>query len=90
MGINIVKQVKELGVLVTSCKSLIEDALKIVGVYIYAAINNRLPTVWPREFRTKFNKDRPLDIKLNGTDSKVYLTVPVSVLLSLHVIPMAA
>lgn len=75
--INFVVQVKELGVLVTSCKSLIQDALKIVGVFTYAANNDRLPAVWSREFRTKFNKDRPLNIKLNGTDSMVYLTVRI-------------
>ncbi|XP_062409009.1 5'-3' exonuclease PLD3 [Sardina pilchardus] len=67
-------QVKELGAVVYDCGCLAEDLGKIFEAYWYLGQKESIPSPWPSEFSTSYNKDRPMELKLNATDSRVYLS----------------
>lgn len=68
-------QVKELGAVVYDCGCLAEDLDKIFEAYWYLGQKESVPIQWPSEFSTSYNKDTPMELQLNGTDSLVYLSV---------------
>ncbi|XP_062329630.1 5'-3' exonuclease PLD3 [Osmerus eperlanus] len=68
-------QVKELGVVVYNCSCLADDLAKIFEAYWYLGQSDKpVPAPWPSSFSTSYNKDTPLQLPLNGTDSRVYLS----------------
>lgn len=68
-------QVKELGVVVYNCSCLAEDLGKIFEAYWYLGQSGKtIPAPWPASYSTTYNKDTPLKLPLNGTDSRVYLS----------------
>lgn len=68
-------QVKELGVVVYNCSCLAEDLGKIFEAYWYMGQSDKtIPAPWPSSYSTTYNKDTPLKLPLNGTDSRVYLS----------------
>ncbi|KAM9481392.1 5'-3' exonuclease PLD3 [Clarias gariepinus] len=67
-------QVKELGTVVYDCKCLAEDLGKIFEAYWFLGRSKTVPAPWPSQFSTAFNKDTPMQLPINGTDSKVYLS----------------
>ncbi|CAL8352566.1 unnamed protein product [Lota lota] len=68
-------QVKELGAVVYNCSCLAEDLGKIFEAYWFLGQSGQqIPTPWPSSFSTAYNKDTPLQLPLNGTQSSVYLS----------------
>ncbi|XP_034557658.1 5'-3' exonuclease PLD3 [Notolabrus celidotus] len=67
-------QVKELGVVVYNCSCLAEDLEKIFEAYWFMGESQSIPSPWPARFSTLYNKDTPLQLPLNDTQSNVYLS----------------
>ncbi|XP_078090118.1 5'-3' exonuclease PLD3 isoform X2 [Mustelus asterias] len=68
-------QVKELGAVVYNCSCLANDFSKIFEAYwILGLPNATIPSPWPSFYSTNFNKETPLEVKLNGTATKMYLS----------------
>ncbi|XP_060114324.1 5'-3' exonuclease PLD3 [Heteronotia binoei] len=68
-------QVKELGVAIYNCSCLAQDLGKLFEVYWALGLPNAtLPSPWPANFSTPYNKETPLALQLNGTDAGVYLS----------------
>ncbi|XP_067847772.1 5'-3' exonuclease PLD3 isoform X2 [Heptranchias perlo] len=68
-------QVKELGAVVYNCSCLANDFSKIFEAYwSLGQPNATIPSPWPSSYSTKFNKETPLEIKLNGTAAKTYFS----------------
>lgn len=68
-------QVKELGAVVYDCKCLADDLGKIFEAYWFLGESKTIPAPWPSQYTTDFNKDTPMQLPVNGTDSRVYLSV---------------
>ncbi|XP_066494730.1 5'-3' exonuclease PLD3 [Tiliqua scincoides] len=68
-------QVKELGVAVYNCSCLAQDLGKMFEVYWALGLPNAtIPSPWPERFSTTYNKERPLELTLNGSKAGVYLS----------------
>lgn len=67
-------QVKELGAVVYDCGCLAEDLGKIFEAYWYLNQTETVPAHWPSKYSTLYNKNTPMQMLLNGTDSSVYLS----------------
>lgn len=68
-------QVKELGAVVYNCSCLAEDLGKIFEAYWFLGQSGaKIPSPWPSNFSTVYNKDTPLQLPLNSTQSSVYLS----------------
>ncbi|KAI4883034.1 hypothetical protein NFI96_017795 [Prochilodus magdalenae] len=67
-------QVKELGAVVYDCSCLAKDLDKIFEAYWFLGQSATVPTPWPSQYSTAYNKDTPMQLSLNGTDSSVYLS----------------
>jgi phospholipase D3/4 len=68
-------QVKELGATLKDCPPLARDLDKIFEVYWYLGQNDsKIPEEWPQYLSTDINLDNPLQLKLNGIPSEVYIT----------------
>ncbi|XP_017321207.1 5'-3' exonuclease PLD3 [Ictalurus punctatus] len=67
-------QVKELGAVVYDCKCLADDLGKIFEAYWFLGESKTIPAPWPSQYATAFNKDTPMQLPINGTDSRVYLS----------------
>uniref|UniRef100_A0A8C1BZW3 5'-3' exonuclease PLD3 n=1 Tax=Cyprinus carpio carpio TaxID=630221 RepID=A0A8C1BZW3_CYPCA len=67
-------QVKELGAVVYDCSCLAEDLGKIFEAYWYLNQTKTVPAHWPKKYSTLYNKDTPMQLSLNGTDTSVYLS----------------
>ncbi|KAK2164997.1 hypothetical protein LSH36_56g01004 [Paralvinella palmiformis] len=69
-------QVKELGVVISNCPCLAADIQKIFDVYWYLGQQPPvpLPRSWPAKWSTKYNKDTPVQVTLNGRKSEVYFS----------------
>uniref|UniRef100_A0A8C8VQZ9 5'-3' exonuclease PLD3 n=1 Tax=Pelusios castaneus TaxID=367368 RepID=A0A8C8VQZ9_9SAUR len=68
-------QVKELGAAVYNCSCLAQDLGKMFEAYWFLGLPDAsIPSPWPANYSTTFNKETPLEVKLNGTDASVYLS----------------
>ncbi|XP_030073670.1 5'-3' exonuclease PLD3 [Microcaecilia unicolor] len=68
-------QVKELGATVYNCSCLVKDLQKIFQAYWALGVPNAsIPSPWPEEYSTSYNKDTPLAVTLNSTSSQIYLS----------------
>ncbi|KAM8952289.1 5'-3' exonuclease PLD3 [Pelodytes ibericus] len=68
-------QVKELGSAIYNCSCLAQDLEKIFEVYWALGIPNAsIPSPWPANYSTAYNKDTPMEVTLNNTVSHVYLS----------------
>ncbi|XP_022049843.1 5'-3' exonuclease PLD3 [Acanthochromis polyacanthus] len=67
-------QVKELGAVVYNCSCLAADLGKIFEAYWFLGKSKSIPSPWPVNFSTLYNKDTPLQLPLNNTPSDVYLS----------------
>ncbi|KAM4696663.1 5'-3' exonuclease PLD3 [Rhinophrynus dorsalis] len=68
-------QVKELGSTIYNCSCLAQDLQKIFEVYWTLGVPNAtIPPSWPTNYSTPYNKDTPMEVTLNGTASRVYLS----------------
>ncbi|TSR87307.1 Phospholipase D3 [Bagarius yarrelli] len=67
-------QVKELGAVVYDCECLADDLQKIFEAYWFLGNSKTIPAPWPSQYATDFNKDTPMQLPINGTDSRVYLS----------------
>ena len=59
-----------MGILVTNCPALAEDAANLFDVYWHLGGTNHVPKNWPNTFSTKINLDSPLAVK-NSIDGQV-------------------
>ncbi|CAG2171811.1 unnamed protein product, partial [Oppiella nova] len=67
--------VKEMGVVLTDCQPLANDLSKIFEVYWYLGEPNAtIPTQWPQELSTNYNKSNPLSIPINQLDYDVFMS----------------
>ena len=70
-----VEQVKELGAVVENCSCVTADVAKIFSVYWYLGVpHTPIPPDWPAD-KTSFNKETPMKVLLNATESLLYLSV---------------
>lgn len=68
-------QVKELGATVYNCSCMVQDLQKLFEAYwSLGAPGATVPSPWPSNYSTTYNKDTPLEVELNGTSSDVYLS----------------
>ncbi|XP_069602868.1 5'-3' exonuclease PLD3 [Ranitomeya imitator] len=68
-------QVKELGSTVYNCTCLAQDLEKIFEAYwVLGEANATIPSPWPDTFSTIYNKETPMEVSLNSTESHVYLS----------------
>lgn len=67
-------QVKELGTAIYNCSCLAADLGKIFEAYWFLGDSQSVPSPWPDRFTTLYNKDTPLQLPLNNTPSRVYLS----------------
>ncbi|XP_042295682.1 5'-3' exonuclease PLD3 [Sceloporus undulatus] len=68
-------QVKELGVAVYNCSCLAQDLGKMFEAYWALGLPNAtIPSPWPANYSTTYNKETPLELQLNGTDAGVYFS----------------
>ncbi|XP_077174793.1 5'-3' exonuclease PLD3 isoform X2 [Paroedura picta] len=68
-------QVKELGVAIYNCSCLAQDLGKLFEVYWALGLPNAtIPSPWPANFSTPYNKETPLALRLNDTEAGVYLS----------------
>ncbi|XP_070620883.1 5'-3' exonuclease PLD3 [Erythrolamprus reginae] len=68
-------QVKELGVAVYNCSCLAQDLGKMFEVYWTLGLPNAtIPSPWPANYSTPYNKETPLELELNGTAAAVYFS----------------
>lgn len=66
---------KELGTAIYNCSCLAADLGKIFEAYWFLGDSQSVPSPWPDRFTTLYNKDTPLQLPLNNTPSRVYLSV---------------
>ncbi|XP_062861087.1 5'-3' exonuclease PLD3, partial [Trichomycterus rosablanca] len=67
-------QVKELGAVVYDCSCLAKDLEKIFEAYWFLGESQTIPVPWPSQYATAFNKDTPMQLSINNTDARVYLS----------------
>ncbi|KAG8143733.1 putative Phospholipase D3-like protein [Naja naja] len=68
-------QVKELGAAVYNCSCLAQDLGKMFEVYWTLGLPNAtIPSPWPANYSTTYNKETPLELKLNGTEAAIYFS----------------
>nr|XP_060639662.1 5'-3' exonuclease PLD3 [Anolis sagrei ordinatus] len=68
-------QVKELGVAVYNCSCLAQDLGKMFEAYWALGLPNAtIPSPWPANFSTAYNKETPLALQFNGTDAGVFFS----------------
>ncbi|CAI9557573.1 unnamed protein product [Staurois parvus] len=68
-------QVKELGSAVYNCSCLAQDLEKIFDAYWTLGTSNAtIPSPWPDKFSTIYNKDTPMEMIVNNTQTLVYLS----------------
>lgn len=61
---------------VYNCSCLARDLGKLFEVYwALGSPNATIPSPWPANFSTPYNKEAPLGLQLNGTQAGVYLSV---------------
>ena len=61
--------------MVYDCACLAEDLGKIFEAYWYLGETESIPSPWPSDYNTAYNKDTPMELQLSGTDSLVYFSV---------------
>ena len=72
--------------MVKNCLCITEDMAKIFEVYWYLGVpHTPLPPAWPAKYSTAFNKDAPMKVFLNATNSSVYVSVRSFFLRQLHI-----
>ncbi|XP_033014398.1 phospholipase D3 [Lacerta agilis] len=68
-------QVKELGMAVYNCSCLAQDLGKMFEAYWALGLPNAtIPSPWPANYSTSYNKETPLELELNGTEAGVYFS----------------
>lgn len=68
-------QVKELSAIVKDCPCYGEDLAKIFQVYWdLGQPDAEIPSHWPSSLSTNFNKDSPLKLMMNNTETETYLS----------------
>lgn len=65
-------QVKELGIYVQNCSCLADDISKIFGIYWYLGAKKKIPSTWPANLTTKFNKDSPMKMIIANSSVNIY------------------
>lgn len=82
---------KELGAAVYNCSCLAQDLGKMFEAYWALGLpNTTIPSPWPANYSTTYNKETPLDLELNGTEAAVYFSVRTCVWTRLSALLQAA
>nr|XP_033808924.1 phospholipase D4 [Geotrypetes seraphini] len=72
-------QVKELGAVIYNCSCLAKDLLKTFNTYWDLGFPSAsIPSPWPDNYSTDINQSQPMELKFNGTFSKVYFSASPS------------
>ena len=68
-------QVKEMGLILSNCEALAQDLSKIFEIYWYLGEPNAtIPSFWPKELSTEYNRSHPMSVSLNDSDYNVFLS----------------
>lgn len=66
-------QVKEMGIYIKNCSCLVNDIGKIFDVYWMLGLPNAVvPSQWPDNVTTTFNKATPLPMSINSSNISIY------------------
>ncbi|XP_049591108.1 inactive phospholipase D5 isoform X1 [Syngnathus scovelli] len=65
---------KELGVLVYNCSCLALDLHRVFNVYWGLQYKEFVPSFWSKRLFAIFNKDSPLELTLNSTEARAYIS----------------
>uniref|UniRef100_A0A3Q2YTV3 PLD phosphodiesterase domain-containing protein n=1 Tax=Hippocampus comes TaxID=109280 RepID=A0A3Q2YTV3_HIPCM len=65
---------KELGVLVYNCSCLALDLHRVFNIYWGLQYKDFIPSFWSKRLFAIFNKDSPLELALNGTKARAYVS----------------
>lgn len=69
-------QVKEMGAVVYNCSCLTADMSKLFAVYWeMGKPGAKIPSEWDHNLATTYNKDEPMKLDLNSTNSHAYISV---------------
>ncbi|VDK37857.1 unnamed protein product [Taenia asiatica] len=69
-------QVKEMGVLLRFCRTLVADLSKIIGALDYIARSDVVfPIKWGPEYTTIYNRSNPMHLMMNGIPAEVYFSM---------------
>lgn len=68
-------QVKEMGIYIQNCSCVVDDIAKIFDVYwMLGEPDAMIPSKWPDNLATPYNKDSPMDLSVNGSDTELYIS----------------
>ncbi|APG58372.1 phospholipase-D-like protein K4 [BeAn 58058 virus] len=68
-------QVKELGITIYNNSCIASELMKIFNIYMYIGMNNSIIFKWnSKEFYAEYNMFYNLSTKINGIDTKLYIT----------------
>ncbi|CAL8094722.1 unnamed protein product [Calicophoron daubneyi] len=65
-------EVKEVGAVMYGCNQLVSDIDKIHAAYMLAS--GGIPSNWPKELETVYNRTNPMKMRINGMTSQVYFS----------------
>ncbi|XP_026883982.1 inactive phospholipase D5 isoform X2 [Electrophorus electricus] len=65
---------KELGVIIYECSCLVLDLHRIFSLYWQLQYRDFVPSIWSKRLYAIFNKEEPLELLLNGTSAKAYVS----------------
>lgn len=63
-----------MGLVVYNCSSFVMDLKKIFEVYWLIGTTGEIPKSWPANFSTQYNSMNPLEVNLNQTQSKMFIS----------------
>ncbi|XP_054828224.1 5'-3' exonuclease PLD4 [Eublepharis macularius] len=70
-----ITQVKEVGIMISNCSCLANDLWKTFKTYWdLGGSSATIPSPWPRNYSTNINRDRPLEVRFNGTTTKAFFS----------------
>lgn len=68
-------QMKEFGIIIYDCSCLAMDLNKIFSLYWQLQYKEFVPSIWSKKLTALYNKDRSLQLYLNDTEAKAYISV---------------
>ncbi|KAK7902087.1 hypothetical protein WMY93_018856 [Mugilogobius chulae] len=72
---------KELGLVVYNCSCLALDLHKVFNLYWGLQYKDFIPTFWSKRLFALFNRDQPLELTLNSTKARAYVSTSPDILI---------
>ncbi|XP_051563782.1 inactive phospholipase D5-like isoform X2 [Myxocyprinus asiaticus] len=74
MSWKALSKLKELGVIVFDCSCLALDLHRIFSFYWQLQYRDYIPSIWSKRVTAVFNRDKPVQLRLNNTDVSAYVS----------------